>query len=88
MLRCTLAFALRSFARFSLATARQAVPPAASRPNARLAFTLVYPDRTGRATLRPIGQVAGGGRRGEEDGKSLAAANFQTGDYLDVAIYG
>ncbi len=86
MLCCTHAFAPSLISHSQ--PPRQAVPPAASRPNARLAFTLVYPDRTGRATLRPIGQVAGGGRRGEEDGKSLAAANFQTGDYLDVAIYG
>jgi hypothetical protein len=101
----------------SLRPARQAVPPAASKPHARLAFSLVYPDRAGRATLRPIGQArprlrsaaqrtpraahsappplplptqvapAGAPRRGEDEAKSLHAVNFQTGDYLDVAIF-
>ena len=64
----------------------QAVPPASSRPHARLTFGLVYPDRSGRATLRTIGAVAGGQRRGDDDGKSLHGVRFQTGDYLDVAI--
>lgn len=66
----------------------QAVPPALSRPYARLAFSLVYPDRNGRAMTRPIGQVLPAGRRGEDDGKSLHGVNFQTGDYLNVAILG
>jgi hypothetical protein len=66
----------------------QAVPPALSRPYARLAFSLVYPDRNGRAMTRPIGQVLPAGRRGEDDSKSLHGVNFQTGDYLNVAILG
>ena len=65
----------------------QAVPPASSKPHARLAFSLVYPDRSGRPTLRAIGQVLPPGpRRGEDDAKTLHAVNFQTGDYLNVAI--
>ena len=66
----------------------QAVPPALTRPYARLSFSLVYPDRNGRAMARPIGQVLPAGRRGEDDAKSLHGVNFQTGDYLDVAIMG
>jgi hypothetical protein len=33
-------------------------------------------------------QVLSGPRRGDDDAKSLHAVRFQTGDYLDVAIYG
>ena len=66
----------------------QAVPPALSRPYARLSFSLVYPDRNGRAMARPIGQVLPAGRRGEDDATSLHGVNFQTGDSLDVAIMG
>ena len=64
------------------------MPPAKDRLGARLSFSLVYPDRNERPTMRQIGFVLGqSGRGGGEDaGKTLHTARFQTGDYLDVAI--
>lgn len=62
------------------------VQPAARRPMARLSFAFVYPDRRGRNVMRQVGQVHGT-RLGGDDSKSLKQLNFQTGDYLSVAIY-
>ena len=58
----------------------------AKRPNARLSFALIYPDRTGRNTMRQVG-VVHSTRRGREDEVSLRSLKFQTGDFLSVAIY-
>mmetsp|Transcript_16731 Transcript_16731/g.23078 ORF Transcript_16731/g.23078 Transcript_16731/m.23078 type:complete len:146 (+) Transcript_16731:108-545(+) len=64
------------------------VRPEARKPQARLDFALVYPDRMGRNVFRRVGTVwsAPHRGRGEDDGKSLKSISFQTGDFLDVAI--
>ena len=62
------------------------VQPAARRPQARLSYAFVYPDRRGKNVMRQVGQVHAS-RFGEDDAKSLQQLNFQTGDYLSVAIY-
>ncbi|GAB4813144.1 hypothetical protein N2152v2_000190 [Parachlorella kessleri] len=62
------------------------VQPAARRPSARLSFSFVYPDRRGRNVMRNVGQVHST-RYGEDDTKSLRQLQFQTGDFLSVAIY-
>ncbi|EFN53580.1 hypothetical protein CHLNCDRAFT_136773 [Chlorella variabilis] len=62
------------------------VQPAARRPMARLSFAFVYPDRRGKNVMRQVGLVHST-RLGEDDSKSLKQLNFQTGDFLSVAIY-
>ncbi|KAL4427142.1 hypothetical protein ABPG77_001146 [Micractinium sp. CCAP 211/92] len=62
------------------------VQPAARRPMARLSFAFVYPDRRGRNVMRQVGQVHST-RLGGDDSKTLKELNFQTGDFLSVAIY-
>ena len=39
--------------------------------------------------MRPVGQVLGRGSRGpnQEEEKTLRGVNFQTGDYLSLAVY-
>mmetsp|Transcript_769 Transcript_769/g.1825 ORF Transcript_769/g.1825 Transcript_769/m.1825 type:complete len:166 (-) Transcript_769:94-591(-) len=61
------------------------VQPVARKPNARLAFSFVYPDRKGHSVMRAVGMVMSG-RPGDDDKKTLKVLNFQIGDYLDVAI--
>lgn len=51
----------------------------------RLSFAFVYPDKRGRNVMRQVGLVHST-RPGEDDNKTLKALNFQTGDFLDVAI--
>ena len=65
------------------------MPPAAGRSVAKLSFALVFPDRSGRMISRGIGAVHGRGAPPgrSEEGKTLHAARFVTGDYLDVAIF-
>ncbi|KAL3146759.1 hypothetical protein ABBQ38_014743 [Trebouxia sp. C0009 RCD-2024] len=63
------------------------VNPAAKRMNARLEFSFVYPDKRGRNVMRVVGATISGRPGVEEDGKSLKQLNFQTGDFLDVAIW-
>lgn len=64
------------------------VAPAARRREARLSFAFVYPDRRGRNVIRMVGVThASGGRRGGDENRTLAELSFQTGDFLDVAIY-
>lgn len=63
------------------------VQPAAKRINARLEFAFVYPDKRGRNVMRPVGAAISGKPGMEDDKKSLKQLNFQTGDFLDVAIY-
>jgi len=63
------------------------VQPAARRREARLQFALVYPDRQGRLTRRPLGTVhAAPGKRSEAERHTLHSLQFQTGDFMDVAI--
>lgn len=63
------------------------VQPAAKRINARLEFAFVYPDKRGRNVMRMVGHTISGKPGLEDDRKSLKQLNFQTGDFLDVAIY-
>lgn len=62
------------------------VQPMARRPTSRMGFALVYPDRRGHNVMRVVGQVHSS-RVGQDDVKTLAALKFQTGDYLDVAVF-
>ncbi len=57
----------------------------ARRPSAHLALALVYPDRSGRNVMRPIGGVHAS-RPSADDSATLRAVKFQTGDYLSVGI--
>ncbi|CAD7699811.1 unnamed protein product [Ostreobium quekettii] len=57
----------------------------ARKPNTKLSFAFVYPDRKGRNVMRQVG-VTHSSRAGEDDNKTLKALNFQTGDFLDIAI--
>jgi len=63
------------------------VAPAARKRDARLSFAFVYPDRHGRNVIRTVGMThsSPSSRRGD-DFRSLAELQFQTGDFLDVAI--
>ncbi|KAK9793716.1 hypothetical protein WJX73_008071 [Symbiochloris irregularis] len=60
--------------------------PQARRANARLEFAFVYPDRRGRNVMRQVGGTHST-RSSPDDKKTLRELNFQTGDYLDVALY-
>ncbi|GBG69571.1 hypothetical protein CBR_g4404 [Chara braunii] len=62
------------------------VSPTARKRDAILSFAFVYPDRRGRNVMRPVGKTASFARRPDEN-KTLAELSFQTGDFLDVAIY-
>eukprot|EP01023_Acetabularia_acetabulum_P022378 TRINITY_DN2201_c0_g2_i1.p2 TRINITY_DN2201_c0_g2~~TRINITY_DN2201_c0_g2_i1.p2 ORF type:complete len:141 (+),score=27.80 TRINITY_DN2201_c0_g2_i1:197-619(+) len=61
------------------------VAPAARKPNAVQYFAIVFPDRRGKMKMTEIGQVHCV-RKGEDDPKTLKELNFETGDFLDVAI--
>ncbi|WIA38884.1 hypothetical protein OEZ86_002158 [Tetradesmus obliquus] len=64
------------------------VRPDARRNNVRLSFAFVYPDRRGVSVMKQVGEVWSDARRGStpDDDKSLQQLQFQTGDFLDVAI--
>jgi len=57
--------------------------------NARLSFAFIYPDRRGQMVLKEVGQCFNYPKRGDnkDDDKTLDELHFETGDYLDVAIY-
>eukprot|EP01026_Neomeris_dumetosa_P045129 TRINITY_DN3822_c0_g1_i2.p3 TRINITY_DN3822_c0_g1~~TRINITY_DN3822_c0_g1_i2.p3 ORF type:complete len:138 (+),score=19.37 TRINITY_DN3822_c0_g1_i2:260-673(+) len=57
----------------------------ARKRNAVQYFSVVYPDRRGKMIMKDIGEVHCE-RKGEDDSKTLKELNFQTGDFLDVAI--
>ena len=61
------------------------VVPAARERFARLSFSLIYPDRSGRGQMRSIGDV-GAQRRGPDDGRTLRDLNYEIGDQLAVAV--
>mmetsp|Transcript_41336 Transcript_41336/g.60908 ORF Transcript_41336/g.60908 Transcript_41336/m.60908 type:complete len:138 (+) Transcript_41336:59-472(+) len=63
------------------------VNPVARRRSARLSFSFVYPDKRGRNVMKQVGMVYSQ-RKGEDDNKTLKSLRFQTGDFLDIAIYG
>jgi histone deacetylase complex subunit SAP18 len=53
----------------------------------RLSFAFVYPDRRGVSVMKQVGEVFSDPRRTTpDDDKSLQQLQFQTGDFLDVAI--
>lgn len=64
---------------------KQEVPQAKAR-NARLGFSLAYPDKRGRYLLREVGMTFNG-RRHPDEAKTLDSARFETGDYLTVEIF-
>ncbi|KAL6069508.1 Histone deacetylase complex subunit SAP18 [Balamuthia mandrillaris] len=61
------------------------VNPMARRRDARLSFSLIYPNTRGRYVSKHLG-ITQPYRRGEDDKKTLDDVHFVTGDYLDVAI--
>jgi hypothetical protein len=64
------------------------VAPASGKQAHKLSFQLVYPDRSGRLTSRPIGTVFSSPTPHQTDqDKCLHHVQFVTGDYLDVAIF-
>ena len=67
-----------------LAELLRAVPPANSKPRARLVFALAYPDRSGRPLMRQIGTVLppGGQHVRAEELKTLRELRFETGAFF------
>lgn len=61
------------------------VKPEARGRNARLSFAFVYPDRRGKNVMKQVGLVHAT-RLSDDDNKTLHFLQFQTGDYLSVAI--
>ena len=62
------------------------VNPEARRKGTYFEFALVFPDlRSPGYRMREIGSTCTG-QRGVDDAKSLSAARFQIGDFLDIAI--
>ena len=59
---------------------------AAMRRDARLSFCVVYPDKRGVSVMKEVGNTFSS-RKSEDDDKSLQLLRFQTGDFLDVAVY-
>jgi len=64
---------------------KQEIPQAKAR-NARLGFSLAYPDKRGRFLLREVGMTFNG-RRHPDEAKTLDGARFEIGDYLTVEIF-
>ena len=62
------------------------VIPAARRKSARLSFAFVYPDKRGQNVMKQVGMVSAM-RKLDDENKTLASLRFQTGDFLDIAIY-
>lgn len=62
------------------------VHPQARGRATRLSFAFIYPDRRGRNVMRQVG-IVHSSRTSEDDFKTLKQLNFQTGDYVSVAIY-
>lgn len=64
---------------------KEVVPFARAR-HARLTFSLVYPDKRGKAVMRALGDVHNM-RRTPDALKSLKALKFEIGDFLAVSIF-
>lgn len=62
------------------------VKAAARARDARLSFAFVYPDTSGKNVVRQVGTTYAS-RRTVEDKKTLQGLRFETGDFLDVAIF-
>lgn len=59
------------------------------KPRCELSFAIVYPDRQGTNVLKEVGRVRNRDIRPlATELKTLQSLRFQTGDYLDVAVYG
>ncbi|CAI5941515.1 unnamed protein product [Closterium sp. NIES-64] len=64
------------------------VVPEARRREARLSFAFVYPNRQGRNVMKQAGITNSMTRRPTpDDNRTLHELGFQTGDFLDVAIF-
>ncbi|CAI5520300.1 unnamed protein product [Closterium sp. Naga37s-1] len=64
------------------------VVPEARRREARLSFAFVYPNRQGRNVMKQAGITNSMTRRPTpDDNRTLQELGFQTGDFLDVAIF-
>jgi len=63
----------------------QGVRKYAGRPGTELSFAFVYPDRSGKNVIRPVGRTFAT-RSSPDDKKSLHELKFEIGDFLDVAI--
>ncbi|GJP39644.1 hypothetical protein CLOM_g23992 [Closterium sp. NIES-68] len=64
------------------------VVPEARRRDARLSFAFVYPNRQGRNVMKQAGITNSMTRRPTpDDNRTLQELGFQTGDFLDVAIF-
>lgn len=61
------------------------VKAAARARDARLSFSFVYPDTSGKNVVRYVGTVSIN-KRTTEDKRTLQSLRFETGDFLDVAI--
>ncbi|OQR81575.1 hypothetical protein THRCLA_23340 [Thraustotheca clavata] len=57
-----------------------------ARKSSRLAYSIVFPDRRGKYTLKKAG-VVGGRKPSPDEDKTLAGLGFQSGDFLDVAMF-
>jgi len=62
------------------------VNPAARKRDARLSFSFVFPDKYGKNVMHEVGTTFSN-RSDPNDSKTLHELRFQTGDFLDVAIY-
>jgi len=64
------------------------VDKAATFKGARVSLAFVYPDKSGHMVQREVGQCFCDERRtGPDDAKTLDELHFETGDYLDAAIF-
>ena len=71
-----------------LADLIQDANPVARDGRIRLSFALVSPTREGRFTMREIGSLSGRQGGADVDGRrTLRSLQFETGDFLDVAIH-
>eukprot|EP00457_Paulinella_chromatophora_P017467 gb/GEZN01018518.1/.p1 GENE.gb/GEZN01018518.1/~~gb/GEZN01018518.1/.p1 ORF type:complete len:130 (+),score=22.17 gb/GEZN01018518.1/:36-425(+) len=68
-----------------LTTLIKGVTPEARKPDAMLSFALVYPDKEGKLKIRQVAQTFAH-RRSQDDRRTLQQLQFETGDYLDVAV--
>jgi len=64
------------------------VHPGARATRARLSFSIIYPDKTGRFVMKEVGECLATPRKGldRDDNKTLDELHFEIGDFIDVAI--
>ena len=56
-----------------------------TRRSVRLSFAFVFPNKEGRMVVRKVGEVDARSK-GVDDERTLSSLQFQTGDFLDVAV--